>query len=127
MNEQLSNLFHFLNTNSYEGRQTIHKRVPDTITSWVLTAFSLDPITGLGLTQQPKMLQVFKPYFVSIDLPYSVIRGEAFALPVVVYNYMDKSLDTEVTLHNEENEFEFIEMNNEVEKPSKSYKNKNFK
>lgn len=93
--------------------------MPDTITSWVLTGFSLDPITGLGLTRQPKTLQVFKPFFVSIDLPYSIIRGEAFALPIVVFNYMEKNLDAEVTLHNEENEFEFIEMNNEVEKPSK--------
>lgn len=83
-----------------------------------MTGFSLDPITGLGLSRQPKMLQVFKPFFVSIDLPFSVIRGEAFALPVVVFNYMDKSLDTEVTLHNEDNEFEFIEMSNKVDKPS---------
>lgn len=79
----------------------------------------MDPINGLGLTRQPKMLEVFKPFFVSIDLPYAVIRGEVLALPIAVFNYLENNLDAEVTLHNEDKEFEFIEMNNEIEKPSK--------
>lgn len=104
---------------SFQGRQTIHKKVPDSITSWVITGFALDPINGIGLTRQPKHLRVFKPFFVSLDLPYSVKRGEVLSVPIVVFNYMDSSTNAEVTLHNVEQDFEYVEMTNDVETPSK--------
>lgn len=95
--------------------------MPDTITSWIITGFSLDPISGLGLTKQPSKLQVFQPFFVSINLPYSVKRGEVLSLPIVVFNYMGSNVDADVTLHNNDQEFEFVEMTNDLEKPSKSF------
>lgn len=105
---------------SYEGRHTIHKKVPDTITSWVLTGFSLDPISGLGLTKEPRSLQVFQPFFVSLNLPYSVRRGEVLSIPVGIFNYMDGDFDVEVTLQNSDQDLEFVQMANEVDSPSES-------
>lgn len=32
-------------------------------------------------------LQVFQSFFVSLNLPYSVVRGEEVALQVTVFNY----------------------------------------
>ena len=93
-------------TLSYEGRTSISKKVPDTITSWIITGFSIDPNTGLGLTKAPRMLNVFQPFFVSTNLPYSIKRGEVVSIPVVVFNYMDVDQQAEVTLVNSENEFE---------------------
>lgn len=93
--------------------------MPDSITSWVITGFALDPINGIGLTQQPKHLRVFKSFFVSLDLPYSVKRGEVLSVPIVVFNYMSSSTNTEVTLHNVEQDFEYVEMTNDVATPSK--------
>lgn len=104
---------------SYEGRHTIHKKVPDTITSWVITGFSLDPITGLGLSKEPKSLLVFQPFFVSIDLPYSIKRGEVLSIPVGIFNYLDDEFDVEVTLHNTDRDLEFVQMSNEIDAPSK--------
>lgn len=49
-----------------------------------------------------------------MNLPYSVIRGEIVAIPVVVYNYMNKDLTVEVLLENNNKEFEFAEVSNEV-------------
>lgn len=91
--------------------------MPDTITSWVITGFSLDPITGLGLTKEPRNLQVFQPFFVSIDLPYSIKRGEVLSIPVGIFNYLDDEFDVEVTLHNTERDLEFVQMSNEVDAP----------
>ena len=60
-------------------------------------------------------LRVFRPFFLSLDLPYSVIRGEIVAIPIVVFNYMNKDLEVDVTLENEQLEnFEFAEVSNEV-------------
>lgn len=106
---------------SFQGRQTIHKKVPDSITSWVITGFALDPINGIGLTQQPKHLRVFKPFFVSVDLPYSVKRGEVLSVPIVVFNYMGSSTNAEITLHNVEQDFEYVEMTNDVATPSEFF------
>ncbi|XP_069677480.1 CD109 antigen-like isoform X2 [Periplaneta americana] len=102
-----------------DGKATIRKTAPDTITSWVVTGFSVNPVHGLGLSEEPRKLKVFRPFFVSLDLPYSVIRGEIVAIPIVVFNYMNKDLVADVTLENEQLEnFEFAEISNDVnEKP----------
>lgn len=97
----------------------IHKKVPDTITSWIITGFSIDPITGLGLTKTPHKLQVFQPFFVTLNLPYSVKRGETVAIPIVLFNYMEENVNADVTLYNENDEFEFVDVTNDVhETPS---------
>lgn len=65
---------------------------------------------------------MFKPFFISVDLPYSVIRGEIVAVPIVVFNYMDKDTTAEVILEHA-GQFEFAELSNEVnDSPSKHCK-----
>lgn len=90
---------------------SLQRKVPDTITSWVISAFSIDPVTGLGLTKQPKTLKVFQPFFVSLNIPYSVKRGEIVAIPVVVFNYLENDVDADIIVHNEYNEYEFVDSN----------------
>lgn len=82
--------------------------MPDTITSWVISGFSLSPSKGLGLTKSPKTLKVYQPFFISLNLPYSVKRGEVVALPVIVFNYLDADVDAELTVHND-GQFEFVD------------------
>jgi len=100
----------------YEGKTTLSKKIPDTITSWVITGFTVDPISGLGLTRQPSKFNVFQPFFVSTNLPYSIKRGEVVAIPIVVFNYMERDQKAEVTLFNSEGEFEFAEVNEDDNK-----------
>lgn len=56
-------------------------------------------------------LKVFKPFFISVDLPYSVRRGEIIAIPVVVFNYMRKDVTADVTLENI-GQFDFADYTN---------------
>ncbi|KAH8372685.1 hypothetical protein KR009_002838 [Drosophila setifemur] len=88
---------------------TLLHRIPDTITSWVITGFSLNPISGIALTKSPNRIRVFKPFFVSTNLPYSVKRGEIIAIPVVVFNFMNTPVMASVTLDNSDQEYEFVE------------------
>ncbi|XP_049537265.1 CD109 antigen-like isoform X5 [Anopheles darlingi] len=104
---------------SFSGEKTLQKKVPDTITSWIITGFSVNPVYGLGLTQRPRKLNVFLPFFVSTNLPYSVKRGEVVAIPIVVFNYMEDDLTAKVVLENNEQEFEFADVENEVIDTSK--------
>ncbi|BES88505.1 thioester-containing protein [Nesidiocoris tenuis] len=100
-------------TIGYQGKHTLSKIVPDSITSWFITGFSLDPVYGLGLSQNPSKVKVFRPFFVSLDLPYSVLRGESLTIPVVVFNYQNKAVEAVVTLDNA-GQFEFADFSNDV-------------
>ncbi|XP_014472781.1 PREDICTED: CD109 antigen-like isoform X2 [Dinoponera quadriceps] len=108
------NTWVFTNFSSgHTGQTELRRKVPDSITSWVLTAFSLNDAHGLGLIEESRKLKVFRPFFVSVDLPYSVIRGEIVAIQIAVFNYLNKDLTAEVLLKNE-GQFDFAEVSNEV-------------
>jgi CD109 antigen len=86
----------------------ITKKAPDTITSWVLTAFSNNLETGFATMDAPKTLRVFKPFFASLTLPYSILRGEILQLSVQVFNYLATASKITVTLENKNSEFRFM-------------------
>jgi CD109 antigen len=76
----------------------ITAQVPDTITSWVASAFAVDDKCGLGVADVDAKLTVFQTFFISVTSPYSVVRGEEFAYLVTVFNYFNQSLTVTVTL-----------------------------
>ncbi|KFB45614.1 AGAP008366-PA-like protein [Anopheles sinensis] len=88
--------------------RSIRKSIPDTITSWVITGFSLNKTHGLALTDEPSKITVFLPFFLSIDLPYSVKLGETVRIPVVVFNYMQEDHEADLVFFNNSDEFEFV-------------------
>lgn len=81
----------------------------------------MDPVAGIGLTKQPRKLQVFQPFFVSLNLPNAVKRDEVLSIPIAVFNYLNNDLDVEVTIHNTEQELEFVKMENEIDTPSRLF------
>ncbi|NXL07872.1 A2ML1 protein, partial [Mesembrinibis cayennensis] len=70
--------------------------VPDAITEWEAGMFCTAPL-GLGLAPATT-LTAFKPFFVELVLPYTVVRHEAFTLVATVFNYLQKCLKVQVTL-----------------------------
>ncbi|XP_050072372.1 CD109 antigen-like [Anopheles maculipalpis] len=94
-------------TNS-KATECIRKIVPDTITSWIISGFSLNKSHGFGLMDGPSKVNVFMPFFLSIDLPYSVKLGETVRIPVIVFNYMDEDQLADVVFFNNNDEFEFV-------------------
>ena len=46
---------------------------------------------GLGIAESE--LKVFQPFFLSVDLPFSGIRGEVLPAKVALYNYLDTPPD----------------------------------
>ncbi|XP_057593921.1 CD109 antigen isoform X2 [Hippopotamus amphibius kiboko] len=87
--------------------------VPDSITSWVATAFVISEDLGLGLTTTPVELQAFQPFFIFLNLPYSVIRGEEFALEVTIFNYLKDATEVKVIIEKRD-AFDILLASNEV-------------
>ena len=61
---------------------------PDSITTWILRAVGLSKEHGLGIGES--QLRVFQPFFLTVDLPFSAIRGEEFPVKVALFNYLDR-------------------------------------
>ena len=74
-------------------------KVPDTITRWTASAFAMSDSAGLGISK-PTSLKVFQSFFVSLTLPYSVIRGEEVSIIATVFNYESKCLTVGVDTGN---------------------------
>jgi CD109 antigen len=89
------------------GAVSFERRVPDTITSWVVNAFGVHPQSGLSVSDAPLKLTVFNPFFIKTNLPYSIVRDEVAAIQVLVYNYLGSRKHVDVTLHNEFGDFLF--------------------
>nr|WP_315851747.1 alpha-2-macroglobulin family protein [Blastopirellula retiformator] len=79
-----------------QGRATIDVDLADSITSWRLTASAVSANGQLGASQSS--LRVFQPFFVDLNLPVALTRGDEVAVPVVVYNYLDEPQEVALTL-----------------------------
>lgn len=78
------------------GRATTKATAPDSITTWMLRAVALSKEHGLGIAEAA--LKVFQPFFFQVDLPYSAVRNEEFAVKVSLYNYLDSQQEFSVAL-----------------------------
>ena len=91
------------------SRMEISRTLPDTLTSWVITGFSLNSQNGIGILQTPTKLTTVRPFFITLNLPYSVVKGEVLVLQILVHNYLGQHVNAEVSLDNTEGHFEFAE------------------
>ncbi|XP_061165104.1 CD109 antigen-like [Saccostrea echinata] len=84
------------------GRASLRVTVPDSITTWVVTAFVVNSKSGLGLHANPVNIKVFKPLFVSLTMPFSVTRGELVVLQANVFNYLERDVRVLVIINKNE-------------------------
>lgn len=75
------------------------KKVPDSITSWIITAFSMHPEYGFALTK-PIELIVSQEFFMKLSVPNFIKVGEVVEVNVIVFNYLESqnSMTGSVTL-----------------------------
>ncbi|XP_046369854.2 CD109 antigen-like [Haliotis rufescens] len=81
-----------------DGKANISTTVPDTITSWIASAFAVNSATGLGVAPTTTKLRVFSPFFVSLSMPASVLRGEQVVIQASIFNYLPSDVDVVVSL-----------------------------
>jgi type II secretory pathway pseudopilin PulG len=78
------------------GHASLTIDLADSITDWRLSTSAVSAAGQLGAAEQP--IRVFQPFFVDLNLPVSLTRGDEIAVPAVVYNYLDKPLSIELHL-----------------------------
>lgn len=80
-----------------EGKVTIERTLPHTITDWIGYTTCISPIHGLGIAP-PTTITAFQPFFLDYTLPYSVKRGEMLHMKVSLFNYMQHRLPVKIKL-----------------------------
>lgn len=94
------------------------KRIaPNSLSSYVLTGFSIDPANGLSIVKAPIKLKVNPPLRLSFDLPKLIKLGEVVTIPCSVFNRLTNGVEAEVSVENRHNEFESVDLSghNEIE------------
>jgi len=99
---------------------TLDKTVPDTLTSWVISGFSLNPEFGIGVTLDSISVEVFRPFFITLNKPYAVVKGEILALQVLVHNYQSNDAEAKIVFDNKEKKFSFEEGDKNAESQTKT-------
>jgi type II secretory pathway pseudopilin PulG/5-hydroxyisourate hydrolase-like protein (transthyretin family) len=70
------------------GMATLDIDLADSITTWRVTANAVSANGQLG--GEEAAIRVFQPFFVDLDLPVALRRGDEVTVPVAVYNYVDR-------------------------------------
>lgn len=78
------------------GRATIDVDLADSITTWRVLGSAVTRDGRLGSLNG--QIAVFQPFFVDINAPVSLTRGDEVSIPVVVYNYLDSPQDVRLTV-----------------------------
>lgn len=81
---------------------------PDSITSWYITGFSIDPVRGFGIIKTPLIITTSLPFYIVESLPYSIRRGEAVVLQFTLFNTLGSDCHTSVTLIKNKDQFDFV-------------------
>lgn len=87
---------------------TINRTVPEGTTSWVLSAFSVDPNLGFAMVPQPKIIRSFKAFKIVVEIPNIVKRNEVLAVTIIVFNLLDEPIDVGVIIDNYLQQFDFV-------------------
>ncbi|OAD58540.1 Alpha-2-macroglobulin-like protein 1, partial [Eufriesea mexicana] len=80
-----------------EGKITLERTLPHTITDWVGYTTCISPDHGLGIAP-PITITAFQLFFLDYNLPYSIKRGEMMRFKVSLFNYMHHSLPVKIKL-----------------------------
>ncbi len=71
-----------------QGHARLELDLADSITTWRVSMGAVAADGRLGAGQAA--LRVFQPFFVDLDLPSALTRGDEVGIPVVVSNYLDR-------------------------------------
>ncbi len=69
------------------GKATVDVSMADSITQWRVSALASSADGRLGGTESG--LRVFQDFFIDVDFPASLTRGDEVEFPIAVYNYLE--------------------------------------
>lgn len=81
------------------GEKTLELEAPHTITTWVAETVCTDNMNGAQVSGQANLL-VTQDFFLDLNMPYSIKRGEKFSLNISIFNTINHKLPMTITFSN---------------------------
>lgn len=78
------------------GRAGLEVPLADSITSWKMNVDAVSASGRLGSSEVD--IRVFQDFFVDVDLPVALTRGDEVSVPILCYNYLKQPQTIELTL-----------------------------
>jgi len=82
------------------GEASLALTMPDAITTWRVISFASSQNGELGSVLS--QLKVFQEFFVDIDLPVALTKGDEISIPVAIYNYLPRAQEIRIVLQQED-------------------------
>ncbi|CRK95539.1 CLUMA_CG009006, isoform C [Clunio marinus] len=87
------------------GEEIIKFTPPDTITKFIISGVSMNSKFGLGLPDVKPELTVFLPFFIQLNLPHHIKRGEILEQDILIFNYLTNDQDVVVSVSPEADKY----------------------
>jgi uncharacterized protein YfaS (alpha-2-macroglobulin family) len=82
------------------GQAQIGLTMADSITTWRLSAFANSAKGLMGNTTGG--IKVFQDFFIDIDFPVALTKGDEVSVPIAVYNYLKEGQSVKLTVEKED-------------------------
>jgi len=89
-----------LETDAYGRARLIIPKLADSITTFRMTTSAVSRAGGLG--SATGSIRIFQDFFVDIDLPVALTRGDEVSIPVAVYNYLKMTQTVRVSMEQDD-------------------------
>ncbi|XP_049542538.1 CD109 antigen-like [Anopheles darlingi] len=101
-------------------QKTLIEHLPNALTSWYLSGFSIDPVHGFGIIKKPLELTTVQPFYIVDYLPNSIKLEEKVELRFMLFSTIGAEYKAEVTLYNVNKTIEFSDRPADAEYYTKS-------
>ncbi|KAK2155986.1 hypothetical protein LSH36_224g01036 [Paralvinella palmiformis] len=75
------------------GRLDLQTKVPDEPMAWVMGAFGISRDLGFGVVHWPVRHQATRPFYLRLEAPSDVVKGEQIGIRVTLYNFWQQNLE----------------------------------
>ncbi|MCD4785895.1 MAG: hypothetical protein K8T10_18915 [Candidatus Eremiobacteraeota bacterium] len=83
-----------------KGNAEIGLKMADSITTWRMSVFGNSASGKMGNLQSG--IKVFQDFFIDIDFPVALTRGDEISVPIAVYNYLKEPQTVKIKVEKED-------------------------
>ena len=74
---------------------------------WLINAFSISPLNGLGIPTVPALFSGIRPFYIVVETPEIITLGEQIGVRIAIFNYWHYYLESVVVLHKSD-DYKFV-------------------
>lgn len=90
-------LWHDINIGP-SGYYIFNAPIPDSPTSWMITAFGVNSVIGFGLLNSAIKFTSVKPFYTTVEMPAVCILGEQIGIRITIFNYFAEEVEVLIML-----------------------------